>query len=1327
MVRKAVGAVYAMCVLVTVFSQSGVAATGDIVLYATDAVNIHGNWARVSDTTAAGGQKMVSADYGWSDTSAPLSSPTDAFDVTFTAPSATTYHLWLRLRATSNSKYNDSVFVQASDAVDSNGAALYALGTTTGLTVNLATDATGKSLSGWGWQDRAYWLTQPTTFRFASTGSHTLRIQTREDGVQIDQVVLSPVTYLTTAPGPVSNDTTIVPKTVVSTTAALPSPWTNQDVGTTGLAGSTSLTSGTFSVAGSGADIGGTADAFQFASQPVTGDTQIIARVTSLQNTNAYAKAGVMLRESTAAGAAHVLLDVRPNGAIEFLTRSATGASTTFIAGSTQPTPAWLKLTRNGGTVTGSISSTGATWTVAGTTSVTMSTGLIGLAVTSHDTTLPNTATFDNVLVGLPPTVPSAPVPAAGATGVGTVVSFTWTATGATTYDLNFGTANPPPSAATGLTTAAFTPATLANGTTYFWQVIARNAAGVTPGPIWSVTTMVAAPTTPVPLTPATGATGVTIPATLTWSAATATSYDVSFGTTNPPPAAVTGLTVASFVPASQANGTTYYWQITARNASGGTVGPVSAFTTVVAAPGVPTAIVPANAATGVALPPTLTWSAANATSYDVSFGTTNPPSAAATGLSAATYTPASLAPVTTYYWQVTARNAGGATSGAVWSFVTGGVPSPWQGQDVGAVGLAGSASDTTGTFTVSGAGADIWGTADGFNFVSQTVNGDIRVVARVVSLQNTNAYAKAGVMLRESLAAGAGHVILDVRPNGSVEFMTRSATGGTTAFLAGGTQPMPAWLQLTRSGSTVTAATSADATTWTTIGATSVTMSTSAYLGLAVTSHDTTVRTTAVFDTVAVTVPASTTTSTTTTTSSTTTSTASTTTSGAPTAYSAITNRTTYPKPAVPPLGAAGFTFGDPTFGSTIVRVTDGNTRPGLVNRSYRVPSNAHLAAWNASSTAFFVVSNDGTSIPYAFNPTTRTTSRVAPVSTGNGGLTLAFYVEPQFSLVSPNVIYGAVSGSNNRTIGEYDFSTGAYTTVVNLDTLVGGLSGTYIGGVMTGGNPTENLMTFFGGASQDAHYYLLWAPVGNVGAAKVVNTVTSTINGVSASVVLNFHLHSAQIDKSGRYVFLYPTAGDLATPRSASQAYVWDTATDAITAITSRMLGGGHDASGYGYWVNQDCCTSSSWDAAQWQFRSLANLAATSDVIVPVLSPQEVYLADHTTWNNAQPATLVPVISSTYRYGNNTAAWRAWDDEILGIDTTGGTGLVWRFAHHRSNVGSDANPAQPYFWYEPIANVSPDGRWVLFTSNWEKTLGTDAAEGTYRQDVFLVQLAPQ
>jgi hypothetical protein len=78
--------------------------------------------------------------------------------------------------------------------------------------VNLATDSTASSLNGWGWHNTAYWLSQTTTVTFPAGGTQTLRVQIREDGVQVDQIVLSPTTYLSTAPGPVTNDHTIVPK-----------------------------------------------------------------------------------------------------------------------------------------------------------------------------------------------------------------------------------------------------------------------------------------------------------------------------------------------------------------------------------------------------------------------------------------------------------------------------------------------------------------------------------------------------------------------------------------------------------------------------------------------------------------------------------------------------------------------------------------------------------------------------------------------------------------------------------------------------------------------------------------------------------------------------------------------------------------------------------------------------------------------------------------------------------------------------------------------------------------------------------------------------------
>jgi regulation of enolase protein 1 (concanavalin A-like superfamily) len=186
---------------------------GEVVVYAADIpdANLHGSWTRQPHASAAEGVKLASADAGFASTGNPLAAPAHYVDVPFTAVANTPYRLWLRLRALNNNKYNDAVWVQFSDA-RANGGAVYPIGTTSGLLVNLATSSDASSLGGWGWQNGAYWLSQATTFTFPTTGSRTLRIQVREDGVQFDQVVLSSAQYLSAPPGPVTNDATIVPK-----------------------------------------------------------------------------------------------------------------------------------------------------------------------------------------------------------------------------------------------------------------------------------------------------------------------------------------------------------------------------------------------------------------------------------------------------------------------------------------------------------------------------------------------------------------------------------------------------------------------------------------------------------------------------------------------------------------------------------------------------------------------------------------------------------------------------------------------------------------------------------------------------------------------------------------------------------------------------------------------------------------------------------------------------------------------------------------------------------------------------------------------------------
>ena len=352
------------------------------------------------------------------------------------------------------------------------------------------------------------------------------------------------------------------------------------DVGATGVSGSSCITGNVWTVKGSGTDIWGSNDAFQFAYQQLAGDGTIVARVTSVQNTSSFAKAGIMIRQSLDANSPHVILDLRPTNDVEFMTRPSTGAATTYLAGAVQAPPTWLKLERAGSTIAASVSSDGSNWTSVGTTTLTIaSTAYVGLVVSSHDNAQLNTSTFDNVSISSP-------------------------------------------------------------GFTH---------------------------------------------------------------------------------------------------------------------------------------------------------------------------------------------------------------------QDVGAVGVTGNSTLSGSTWTVKGAGADIWGTADAFQFNYQQLTGDGTLIARVAAIQNTNTFAKAGIMIRESLNANAAHVILDVRPTNDVEFMTRPSTGAQTSYIAGAIQAPPTWLKLQRAGSTITASVSANGTSWTTVGTATLNIAAQAYWGLAVTSRDTTQLNTSTFDNVSI------------------------------------------------------------------------------------------------------------------------------------------------------------------------------------------------------------------------------------------------------------------------------------------------------------------------------------------------------------------------------------------------------------------------------------------------------------------------------------------
>ena len=644
----------------------------EIVLYASDATP-HGTWTIASDASAAGGLKLTNPDNGVPVLNAPLAVPSNYVDATFQAEAGTRYRVWLRIHALADSKYNDSVFVQFSDSVDAAGSSVYRTGTSSGYTVNLWTCATCQSF-GWGWQRNGYWLADTGDVWFQNSGAHTIRLQIREDGAEIDQIVISPLTYATNAPGSVSNDTTIVPKPSGPTlpgAPVVPSPANTA----TGVS-----TNPTLSWSASGATsydvaFGSTnppptvvsgASGASYAPPALTNATTYFWRIVARNASGSTTGAVWSFTTSTAAPST-------PNspspadGAVNqsssvTLTWSATGATSyDVLLGPTDP-PSQV-----------ASGLTSASYSVSGLTPG----GIYFWQIVAHNSGGANQGpAWSFTTAGSSPTAPGSPSPVNAATGVSTNATLSWSAIGATSYDVKFGTSNPPPLVVTGQTAASYTPA-LAAGRTYFWQVVANNATGSTPGAVWSFSTAAAPPSAPATPSPANGATGVSTSASLSWSATNATSYDVKFGTTNPPAPAVTGQAGTSYTP-TLAAGATYFWQVVANNANGSTPGAVWSFTTAAAPqpPSAPATPSPASGATGVSTSASLSWSATNATSYDVKFGTTNPPAPAVTGQAGTSYTP-TLAAGTTYFWQVVANNANGSTPGAVWSFTTAAAPQP--------------------------------------------------------------------------------------------------------------------------------------------------------------------------------------------------------------------------------------------------------------------------------------------------------------------------------------------------------------------------------------------------------------------------------------------------------------------------------------------------------------------------------------------------------------------------------------------------------------------------------------------------------------------------
>jgi fibronectin type 3 domain-containing protein len=455
----------------------------------------------------------------------------------------------------------------------------------------------------------------------------------------------------------------------------------------------------------------------------------------------------------------------------------------------------------------------------------------------------------------LPSTAVAPPPGKVSVTAGDTGATLNWiAAAGATSYNVYRGTASGGEVLIkAGLTSPTFVDTGLTNGTPYFYEVSSVNSLGE--GSLSaeaSVTPHTLPPPTPINVvaTPGDGT------VSLTWSAASdAQSYDIYRSTDEGDESLYAqGVVGTSFVDDKVSDGTTYFYEVSAANG----VGQSNLSIEVSATPLPPLPTAPSSlVAVGINdAQIQLQWqeSSTTVTSLEVDRSTDGVNFTPLTTLDPGVTSyldSSSLAPGVTYSYQLVAANLAGSSgpSNTAHAAVLAKLVAPWADGDIGSPALAGAAFFYRNALTVSGAGSNIAGASDQFHFVYQSLTGNGSMIARVA----TQSSGEAGVMIRNTLSANSAFADMVLTPAGGALFGSRTTAGGTASSTTAAGYAAPDWVELTRNGSTITAAVSTNGIDWTTVGSATISMNSQVFIGLAVTSQSVNALGTAVFDSVAV------------------------------------------------------------------------------------------------------------------------------------------------------------------------------------------------------------------------------------------------------------------------------------------------------------------------------------------------------------------------------------------------------------------------------------------------------------------------------------------
>ena len=856
-------------------------AADDVILRASDATVVRGAWTRVSDATAANGVRLETADLGQPRADAPSPNPASYFELTFSAQAGVPYHLWVRGKAAGDNYANDSVWVQFSDALSAEGAPAWRIGSSTATSIVLE-DCPGCGLSGWGWQDNLYvGLAEPIYFE--SSGTHTIRLQLREDGLAIDQVVLSPATYLNSPPGSMTNDATILgagtppPPPPVADEGLVRSPYLQQVT-----SGSAVIVWASTSPGPAWAEVG--AQAFpattNYYPSSVTGLADAFqheAVISGLQPGTSYPyRLFVGGRAVTNGSDSLRTAPETGTGRVSFLIfgDSGTGsAEQRALAAAMNLDAADLAL-HAGDLAYGSIDGTGGAsyattqWWFFDTYAPWLRRRPFFPSMGNHDSRPANSwgEPYLN-LFSLPPMGGAGPFP----DHAERYYSFDYGPVHFVALDTELAFQDPARRSAQ----LAWLEADL-GATAQPWKVAYFHRSPYSAGGEHGSDLAVRAAFAPiferygvqlslsshehvyertVPLRSSVNSQAVTYVVSGggggplyaagqdAWTAASASEHhylrvtiDGCVATLEAVRPSGTLLDAATLDRCAQASDSAAPW-VTFSN-----IGPGSSVSAV--------ATIDVLAADDVRVEKVDLWvdgrliSIDRTAPYSFTWDTASAGGGAHT-LEARAYDIAGNRTTSSIVVNVVPGSPGGLADG-------------WLSQDTGAVAIGGSASLSDGRFDISGSGADIWGTTDAFRYTYRRMTGDGAIVARIGAFNGSDPWAKVGVMIRASLDPSSAHAFALASSGNGLAFQRRTAAGAASTHTGGPFAGAPMWVRLSRTGSVVTADTSFDGLNWTTIGADVIALPSDVLVGVAVTSHSNSTLAFASVDNVSVTQPSS-------------------------------------------------------------------------------------------------------------------------------------------------------------------------------------------------------------------------------------------------------------------------------------------------------------------------------------------------------------------------------------------------------------------------------------------------------------------------------------